>query len=247
MYQKNLQTVIVTGGAKRVGRHLVENFANSGWNVVLHCNGSLDQAKVLEQKYSNIFVLQQNLVCDEAGYGSIISRSVERFGCVDLLVNNASVFDKISMLESTDTDFDTNFAIHVKAPFFLAKYFALHRKKLGQQSPDRGHIINFADTKVTSNKTTYFPYLLSKKSLVDLSDMMGLELSDFVRVNTVLPGATELSDNLDESYIEKRVQQLPLKARASLDEIWNAVKFLQESTNLTGQKLYLDAGESLLC
>ena len=170
---------------------------------------------------------------------ALISKANEALGEITLLVNSASIFEKCKFTETEEDIFDRHMNINFKAPFFLSQDFA-------KQCTNNGHIVNICDTFTNKRKTSYFAYLLSKKVFRSFSKMAAAELAPKIRVNAVLPGAVEeYSENVDPQFLEKRINELPMKKLVKVDEIIKAILQLEES-NLTGQELFLDGGEQLL-
>ncbi len=233
-------TALITGGAKRLGRLIALKLASMGYHVALHYNNSLDEAKALCSEIQALKVdceiFQSNLL-DEDALESLIPRVKERFHDLNLLINNASVFQRARLL---DTDFDLfngNFDLNFKAPFFLTKEFAKHCRE--------GHIINMVDAKVAHNDISYSAYTLSKKALTDFTLMAARELAPAIRVNAVGPGYILPPDADDEDYLTKRPEIIPLQRKGEPFEITEAIAFLVQNTYITGQIIYVDGGEHL--
>jgi len=223
-----VKTALITGGAKRLGRHIALALAANGWDVVAHYNSTQPDA---ELKKATKTCVQADLM-----NANELSKLFEH-GKIDLLINSASIYEKIAFAESAESDFERNFALHVKAPYFLSQKFS-------QQGGS--HIINIIDAFVVNNKTKFFPYLLSKKSLLELSHMLAVELAPKVRVNAILPGVMrEFNSNLDPDFLAQRKKLLPQGDFASANEVVQAINFLADS-NLTGQEIYVDSGEHLI-
>jgi NAD(P)-dependent dehydrogenase (short-subunit alcohol dehydrogenase family) len=236
------QTVLITGASKRVGKAIAEHLAEKGWNIAIHFNSSEKPAEELvneltvkyqQQKFQSF---KANLI-DTCEVLTLIPKVLEAFGEIHLLVNNASVFDP-GYLKLTQPDlFDEQINVNLKAPFFLIRDFANLCKK--------GNIINFVDTRVTSNKSNFAAYSLSKKGLWDLTKMAALELAPDIRVNAIAPGVTLAPEDKDENYLQNLAQNIPMKKPGGLDPIIKSVDFILENNHLTGQLLFADGGENL--
>lgn len=223
-----VKRALITGGAKRLGRHIALALAKSGWEVVIHYNSTQPDTEL--KKVTKAFVQADLMNSNELD-------SLFKCGKIDLLINSASIYEKIGFIDSKESDFERNFALHVKAPYFLSQKFA---------SQGGSHIINIVDAFVVNHKTKFFPYLLSKKSLLELSRMLAVELAPKVRVNAILPGVMrEFNSNLDQDFLAQRRKLLPQGDFASANEVVQAIKFLCESV-LTGQEIYVDSGEHLI-
>jgi NAD(P)-dependent dehydrogenase (short-subunit alcohol dehydrogenase family) len=230
VYKTYMKTALVTGSAKRLGRKIAIDLASDGWNVIIHYHKTKPDAAL--KKITNIEPVKADLL----DFNQL--PKLFQHGKVDLLINSASIYEKKKFLNSTEKDFDDNFDIHVKAAYFLSQYFAKQTKK--------GHIINMVDAFTVSNKSVYFPYLLSKKALLDLSRMLAVELAPNIRVNSIMPGVMkEFTDNLNPAFVKSRKKNLPQGDFASAEDVSRAIKFLNDSS-LTGQEIYVDSGEHLL-
>jgi NAD(P)-dependent dehydrogenase (short-subunit alcohol dehydrogenase family) len=236
------KTALITGASKRVGKAIAEHLAGKGWNVIIHFNSSEKLAKELQDALSNKFpgqnfdIIQANL-SDESEVEKVIPRVVEKIGTFDLLVNNASVFDPGYLAETDTALFNSQLNVNLKAPFLLIRDFATHCKT--------GNIINFVDTRITTNKSNFAAYSLSKKGLWELTRMAALELSPEIRVNAIAPGVTLPPEDKDESYLENLAQGIPMKKPGGLVPILKSVNFILENEHLTGQLLFADGGENL--
>lgn len=236
------KTALITGASKRVGKAIAEHLAGKGWNVVIHFNSSEKPAKelkdALSKKFSgqNFDIIQANLT-DESDVEKIIPQVIKKIGRFDLLINNASVFDSGYLKETNTSLFNSQLDVNLKAPFLLIRDFALHCKT--------GNIINFVDTRITTNKSNFAAYSLSKKGLWELTKMAALELSPEIRVNAIAPGVTLPPEDKDESYLENLAQGIPMKKPGGLVPILKSVDYILENEHLTGQLLFADGGENL--
>jgi len=236
------QTVLITGASKRVGKAIAEHLAEKGWNIVLHFNTSENPAEVLVKELSAKYT-QQKFQAFKANLSSLdeviklIPQVLKEFGEIHLLVNNASVFDS-GYLKSTSSElYDEQMNVNLKAPFFLIRDFGNLCKK--------GNIINFVDTRVTSNKSNFTAYSLSKKGLWNLTQMAALELAPDIRVNAIAPGVTLAPEDKDDNYLQNLAQNIPMKKPGGLDPIIKSLDFILENNHLTGQLIFADGGENL--
>ena len=223
-----VKNALITGGGKRVGYEIAKALKNEGWNVVIHCNNTpvkdFPSVKADLTKFSEVM--------------EVVSKTNKALGEITLLINNASIFNRVDFETTNEKLFDDNFSIHVKAPFFLAQEFA--------KQCSNGQIINIIDSFTIKNKKQFFAYALSKKTLRNLSQMLAVQLAPKIRINAIFPGPiTEFSDNSDQDFLKKRVGQLPMKKLASISEITAAIINLTKN-NLTGQEIFIDGGEQLI-
>lgn len=236
------KTALITGASKRIGKGLAEHLAQYGWSVVIHFSSSENAAIQLVNQLSKQF-RHQKFEAFKADLSQInevvglIPNAIAKFGKIDLLINNASVFSS-GYLKSTSPElFNSQIDVNLKAPFFLIRDFANHCKK--------GNIINFVDTRITSNKSNFAAYSLSKKGLWDLTQMAALELAPDIRVNAIAPGVTLSPENEDENYLLNLAKNIPMKKPGGLEPIIKSLDFILENNHLTGQLIFADGGENL--
>ena len=153
-----------------------------------------------------------------------------------MLVNNASTFQRISFADTTPEQLDESFAVNFKAPFFLTQSFARHMQ--------HGAVINMLDVSTHTTRTGYFAYLLAKKALAEFTQMAARELAPAIRVNGIMPGVILPSGGMRD--MEAYENALPLKAKASPDDIARAALVLAQEPYMVGQMLYVDGGEHLI-
>ena len=234
------KSALITGGAKRIGKAIAVHLAENGFDIALHYNTSKaeaeETAKEIKSKGQNCILFQCNLSNTKDSL-SLTDKVKQSFPSLSLLINNASIFEKRSFL-NTDLDFfENHFNINFKAPFFLSQCFA--------KSVKEGHIINFLDTNITRDRTKYFVYNLSKKMLSEFTKMAAIELAPNIRVNAVAPGPILPPSNGEKEYLERKEENIPLKRWGNVSEILQSIDFLLKNKYLTGQCVFVDGGEHL--
>lgn len=231
---------LVTGAAVRIGRAIAEALAEAGYDLALHYHRSRREAEELAiqlQKSNCSCELFQADLADTKQTCELLPAVMDRFSQLNLLVNNASIFEN-GVLRKTSPDlFDRHMAINFKAPFFLSRDFA--------DRVDRGHIINVLDQRVRKIDKDYMAYTLSKKALANFTLMAAKELAPDVRVNGIAPGYILPPADADDSAGQRVAGKIPLQCRGNLDNIVHAVKYLIKNPFVTGEILYVDGGESL--
>jgi len=237
----NKNTIFITGAARRLGAITALHFAKAGYNIALHYNSSTQEAKDVAAQIKLLGVkikLYQGDLCKESYIEELFIDLQKDFSQIDVLINNASIFYKKNFLETKYENYRKFFDTHVTAPYFISQKFAAIYKK--------GHIINITDSMVVSNKTNYFPYLLSKKSLSNLTAMLALELAPEIKVNEICPGKFLPSLNPKEDISEEELKvKLPSKKMSNPKQIINCLEYIIEN-NPIGQKFFIDGGENLL-
>lgn len=233
---------LITGASKRIGKALAEHLAEKGWNIAIHFNSSkasaIELAKLLSEKYPEQKF--ETFKCNLAAINQVVElipSVIKAFGNIDLLINNASVFESGYLKETTLELYENQLNVNLKAPFFLIRDFSNHSKL--------GNVINFVDTRVTTNKSDFAAYSLSKKGLWDLTKMAALELAPNIRVNAIAPGVTLPPDEKDESYLMNLAKKIPMRKPGGIAPIIKSLDYILENDHVTGQLLFADGGENL--
>lgn len=241
----NGKVALVTGGGIRVGRALVLALAQAGCNVLIHYGRSAAAAAEVKTEAESLGVravtYSANLA-DPAEVVTIIPKTIDTFGHLDILVNSASLFRTDDLFSQTDVAlWDTMFAINLRAPFLLSQGFARQIPRDGQ-----GKIININDARIPHVNTDNFAYRLTKRGLWDLTEMLALELAPRITVNAVALGQIlEPPDAPDpQQFMEHYAQRnIPLKIPGNPKVVTDAVLFLLAQNFLTGTTVRLDGGE----
>lgn len=235
-----MPVLLITGAARRLGKIIVEDFAQKGWDVAFTCNNSLAAAKdIIDQAPENSKIkFYQGDFCNSVFTNNLIQEVVSDFGKIDVLINNASIFERCAFKDLNEQNLDENFAIHVKAPLILAQNLAKHDFK--------AKIINITDVMVRKNATEFFPYILTKKSLSELTKMLAKNLAPKIQVNEICPAM--ILDDIDvknKNITEQREQKLPAGRRPNINEFLSAIEYFINN-NSYGQALFVDSGENVL-
>ena len=235
--------IIVTGSAKRIGKAILNYFHQNNYNVVVHANTSLEDAENLSNDLNNqrsdsaILVtgdLQKIEICKQ-----LVTKAVEKWGRLDALVNNASIFFPTKLSDITESDWNRIVNINVKACLFLSKFSAPYLKKT------QGSIINMTDIYAGAPKKNHSVYCLSKAALHSLTLSLAQELAPDIRVNAIAPGPA-LSSNIDgeiSSHVD--ISKTLLSTEHIVNDIVSAAYFFAKSKAITGQVISVDAGKTL--
>ncbi|MCF6125023.1 SDR family oxidoreductase [Mesorhizobium sp. M7A.F.Ca.CA.001.07.2.1] len=236
-------TALVTGGARRIGRAIVEDLAAHGFAVAIHCNRSRIEADTLAAKIiaggGRAAVVAADLT-DMDAVDDLVGQAQAALGPIPLLVNNASLFEDDSVRDFDWRAWDRHFAVHVKAPALLAQNFA-RALPAGQE----GLIVNMIDQRVWRPTPRYFSYALSKSTLWTATQMMAQALGPSIRVNAIGPGPTLKNARQDDSDFAAQVDGLVLKRGPELPEFGATIRYLWEARSVTGQMIALDGGQHL--
>ncbi|MES0130845.1 SDR family oxidoreductase [Mesorhizobium sp. M0029] len=236
-------TALVTGGAKRIGKAIVEDLAAHGFAVAIHANRSTADADALAARIrgggGRAGVVAADLT-DMDAVGDLVGRAEAALGPVTLLVNNASLFVDDSVEDFDWAAWDLHFAIHVKAPALLAQNFA---RALPQGR--EGLIVNIIDQRVWRPTPRYFSYALSKSALWTQTEMLAQALGPRIRVNAIGPGPTLKNARQEDDDFQKQVDGLILKRGPQLAEFGATIRYLWDARSVTGQMIALDGGQHL--
>ncbi len=244
-----MSVVLVTGGAKRIGKSIVEQCVAKGHNVAIHCNSSEKEAFELAQLLSEQYPSQKIRsfkadLSDVDALSKLMSAVVNQFGYCDVLINNASTFeyDTLDSAEPANWDFHSN--INAKAPLFLAKAFVSELRNLGD-GVQTGNIINIIDQRVWNLTSHFLTYSISKAALWAMTQILALELAPLIRVNAIGPGPTLPSVHQTQAQFDDSVADIPLKAATELQDFGNTIQFILNTNSITGQMIALDGGQHL--
>jgi NAD(P)-dependent dehydrogenase (short-subunit alcohol dehydrogenase family) len=229
-----IRTALITGASKRIGRALTEHLADYNSSS----KGANALVEELEKKYPDQqFIAVQANLADPDEVAALIPKLAAGKINVDLLINNASVFNRGYLKDTSVELFDSQLDVNLKAPFFLIRDFANYFKT--------GNIINFVDTRITANASNFAAYSISKKALWELTKMAALEFAPDIRVNAIAPGVTLPPEDEDEDYLENLAQGIPMKKPGGVEPILKSLDYILENDHLTGQLLFADGGENL--
>jgi NAD(P)-dependent dehydrogenase (short-subunit alcohol dehydrogenase family) len=236
-------TALITGGARRIGRAIVEDLAANGFAVAIHSNSSADEASALAESIRKTGGKASVVVADltdMAAVAGVVEKAERALGPVSLLVNNASLFEDDSVLDFDWPEWDRHFDIHLKAPVLLAQKFA---KALPEAM--EGLVVNVIDQRVWRLSPRYFSYTLSKSALWTATQTMAQALAPRIRVNAIGPGPTLRNTRQDDSDFRQQVDALLLKQSPDLLEFGTTIRYLWQARSVTGQMIALDGGQHL--
>ena len=235
---------LITGAAKRIGRTLALDLAAAGYDIAVHYRRSADEAEETAAEIRRLGRAAQCLAADLARAEEclgLIPRTVEAFGRLDVLINNASVFERDVVDDLSVESWDMNLNVNLRAPMLLMQAFAQHLPADGE-----GVIINMVDQKVWNLTPFYVSYTVAKAGLWTLTQTMAQALAPKIRVNAIGPGPVIASDGQSAADFKRRWRAMPLHRGAAPGELAAAVRFLLSAKSMTGQMLALDGGQHLI-
>lgn len=238
------KVALVTGSAKRIGRAVANALADRGVHQAVHYRTSKTEADEAVELFRVLGVEAESFQADLSQVKEVealASEVLKRFGRLDILVNNASVFFPSPLGEVTDLQWDTLINTNLKGPFFLAQKVGLAMK-----AAVGGTIINIGDWAAERPYAGYLPYCISKAGVVAMTKGLAKALAPEVRVNCINPGPVMLPEDLSEAEKEEIMRKTPLQRTGSPADIANAVVFLCEGTDfMTGAVITVDGGRAV--
>lgn len=236
------KTALITGAARRVGKAMALHLASQGWSVAIHYNSSEDEAHLFRNELVDKYPDQQfELFKADLDLPQevelLILQVIQKMDGLQLLINNASVFEPAQLGETTTGFLDRQMNVNFKAPFILMRDFVRVIKS--------GVIVNFVDTRIVTNQPNFAAYSISKKALWEVTKMAALEFGPEIRVNAIAPGLTLPPDDKNEEYLRKLSEKIAMKRPGGLDPILKSLDYILTDDYLTGQLLFCDGGENL--
>lgn len=237
------RAALVTGGARRIGRALVEALAADGYAVAIHYARSRDEAEAA----AAAIIARGGRACAlgadlgvEAEVAGLVTAATHALGPVGVLVNNASTFRYDAADSATRADWDHHMEPNLRAPFVLSQRFA---DALPAEAD--GLILNLLDQRVWKLTEHFVTYTVSKMGLWTLTRTLALALAPRIRVNAIGPGPTLPSARQSASGFQSQVARTPLARQPEMDEFAAALRFFLAASSVTGQMLALDSGQHL--
>lgn len=247
------RTVLVTGSARRLGREIALALAGAGWQVAVHYRGSAEQAAQTAADCRRAAPAGAAFDCfqadldDEAQARALLPRIVERFGALDAVVNNASLFEHDSVRSFGYDKLMAHLKINAGAPVLLAQ--ALHdhlRSRPGGVAAGTGVVVNLLDQKLWNQNPDFLSYTLSKAALEAANTVLAIALAPQLCVVGVAPGLTLTSHMLSDEKFEQLHRLSPLGRSSSVQDVVAAVRFALDNASITGTTLLVDGGQHLM-
>ena len=239
------KTVIVTGSSSGIGEGIARRFASEGANVVLNSRSRDDLEKVAAGLEDERTLIVEGDVSDKAFAGKIVADTVERFGALDVLCNNAGVGIAGSFAKTSDDDIDKVIDINVKGPLYLS------RAAIPELEKTKGCIVNTSSVSGIGGDWTMPLYNASKGAVTNFTRGLALQLGyKGIRVNAVLPSVTrsEMTDGItgNDDLMKAFMNRLPLGRIGEPEDIAAAVAFLasEDAGFITGINMPVDGGVS---
>lgn len=243
-------TIFITGAGRRIGRGLALRFAQRNWNVVIHYGSSKE---VAEQTLRDVemfgvqAMLVQADVRNRTEIRNALAAGAERFGSIDVLVNNAAIYPPpCPLADVTEGLWREVLETNLFSEFFAAQAAA----EIMQQQPinkrgEQGRIINFASLGAYQIWRDRVPYNVAKAAVLQLTRALARALAPTIPVNGIAPGTIEIPEDPAPGTLLS-ADRIPARRYGTIDDIFNAVWFFaNDATYITGQTLLIDGGLSI--
>ena len=243
---------LVTGGAKRLGRAMALYLAKRGIDVAIHYAGSEADAHETRAAIAAAGVkgtaLQADLLDLDAAR-ALVPRAADALGGpIDVLVNNASIFDYDTLASATDASWDRHFGSNLRAPFLLTQAFAAQAPDTGMKDGEpvaTGLVVNMIDQRVLKPTPEFMTYTMAKMALWAFTRTAAQALAPRIRVNAIGPGPTMRAARQSEEHFARQRAATILGRGAGPQDVAAALGYLLDADAVTGQLLCIDGGQHL--
>ena len=239
------KVALITGASRGIGREIALTFAKNGYNVVVNYHGNEDRALAVKAEVEALgqeaLVVKAN-VADESDVKAMVKTTVDRFGQIDVVVNNAGITRDNLLMRMKEADFDAVIDTNLKGVFLMMK--AVARPMMKQKG---GAIVNLSSVVGLSGNPGQINYVAAKSGVIGMTKSAAKELAaKQIRVNAVAPGfiTTDMTEALSDEQKALLLNQIPLKTLGEPKQVADAVYFLASdaASYITGQTLSVDGG-----
>ncbi len=233
------RAVLVTGGARRIGRAICLALSERGARVAIHYRNSQQEAEEVASRCPQSATLQADLA-DAVEARALVGRAADALGGLDVLVTNSASYKRVAAADVDEAVWDRHIDTNLKGPFFAAQDAGrLMKNELG------GVIVNLTDWGIHRPHPDYIPYYAAKAGLAAATAGLARALAPDVRVNAVAPGPILLPQDVDPTYAEKVRKLTPLQRMGGVQSVVLTVLFLIGNDYVTGETITVDGGRSL--
>lgn len=234
-------SMLVTGGAKRIGAAIARTFAQAGWHVVIHYGKSVAQAEALAAKLPSAEVVSCDL--DDWDEGPAMVRELaKRLNDWRVLVNCAGVFDLDTAQDLDPATFEAAMQVNAATPARIAQSFLAHARAKGGR-----RLIHVTDQKLLNPNPDFFSYTMSKHALASTIPMLSMARScPDDRIYGLAPGAILASHDQTEAETEVSHRMNLLHRKTTPQDIAETALFLADGWLASGETIYVDSGQHLL-
>ncbi len=234
------KTILITGAARRLGRLFALACGRAGANIIIHHGHSPEEAESVRKEIASLGCQAWVLASDfsQPENASQLIKSASELSPIYGLVNNASIFEPLTVHDTTLDDWSRHFDINLTAPFLLSQAFAKHANE--------GRIVNILDWRALRPGADHFPYTITKSALAAMTKSLAATLAPSITVNGLALGAI-LPPAGDTSAGEKAIEAVPVKRWSEAGEAEDALLFLLAGpAYITGEIIHVDGGRHLM-
>ena len=235
------KVALVTGGAHRVGKAITMMLAKAGAHVVVNYYSASTEAEQTVAEAQALGVHARAIQCDVAEWTEVQSMAdtiIEEFGGVDIIVNSASLFDKMPFPTDDLSTWHRVTAVSIDGPFYVCNALAPSMLARGG-----GSIVNIVDLSAWEPWVNFTAHSVSKAALLAFTKQLALELAPTIRANAVAPGPVLPPPNYDEKQAEKTARRTLLGRWGTPEDVAFAVRYLLEAEYVTADVITVDGGE----
>lgn len=237
------KSVLITGAARRIGLAMAQGFADAGAEVAITYNSSREPAQRALADLKSRTTRALALACDVQDPSCVadtVNRVVTEFGGLDVLVNNAALYETVAFDQITIEQWDRMFNTNARGPFLVA------RAAIGALRERKGRIINIGSLGGLRPWSTHAHYCASKAALIMLTETMAKALAPEIAVNCVAPGMINPDQNPLDDFGKRIAERTPMRRAGNSADVVELVLFLATASHfLTGQTIAVDGGLSL--
>ena len=239
------KTVFVTGASRGIGKEVALKYAENGYDVIINYVSDKTDVEALEKEFkekgADTLILKAD-VSNPEEVQNVVDKAIEKFGKIDVLVNNAGITRDNLLMRMSEEEFDKVLEINLKGTFLVTK--AVTKYMMKKRS---GSIINLSSVVGVAGNAGQCNYSASKAGIIGFTKSIAKELaSRNIRANAVAPGfiETDMTAVLSDSVKESIHNQIPLKRMGSAKEVAELIYFLgsEKSSYITGQVINVDGG-----
>lgn len=240
------KTILVTGGSRGIGKEVALRYAENGYNVVINYVSDKTDVEAIKnellEKGAHDVLLAKADVTNAEQIEELVKQAIEKFGAIDVLVNNAGITKDNLLMRMSEEEFDKVIEVNLKGTYIVTKAVTKYMMK-----KRKGSIINLSSVVGVAGNAGQCNYSASKAGIIGFTKSVAKELaSRNIRANAVAPGfiETDMTSVLSDSVKENIYSQIPLKRMGTAKEVANLVYFLGEDTSsyITGQVINVDGG-----
>ena len=241
--EETKKVALITGGSRGIGKEIAKKFAKKGYNIVInYVSENTDLNKLKEEFKETEVLFVKTDVTNYESCENMVKKAIEKFGKIDVLVNNAGITKDGLLMRMKEEDFDKVIKVNLKGTFNMTKNVIPYMMK-----QRNGRIVNIASVVGVTGNAGQANYAASKAGIIGFTKTVARELaSRNILANCIAPGfiKTDMTEVLSETVKENIYSQIPLNKMGEAKEVANAVYFLasEENTYITGQVLNVDGG-----